>query len=262
MDEQIEIEVNETFHHGKVKNIIEIQKNEGLTLKFCKKYNEDNSLAHETSLNYIFKIKSGNNSNFANYSLDDDTVKPININDKKQSSAILTIPKVLSEDKSKPMPGVYYIRLYANSTFDPKDYLQTISFISYFAYATYIYNITEEDKNCEPFNYTIKNFPEDQVYRISILAVIRDGDNEEIFAYKPVIDIPKSEPNAEGKGNNNLLTILLSVGLSVGAILLGIAIYFIVRMLKKKKQLDKELSIIVGVVTEELDHESQKKILL
>ena len=54
----------------------------------------------------------------------------------------------------------------------------------------------------------------------------------------------------------------MSVGIAVGAILVGIAIYFFVRMMKKKKELDNELSKIVGIETDELDQESKEAILL
>ena len=61
---------------------------------------------------------------------------------------------------------------------------------------------------------------------------------------------------------NKTKIILLGVFLGIGAILVGIAIYFFVRMFKKKKQLDDELSKLISVETKEDDHESKKDILL
>ena len=249
------------FKHGK--DIFKIDKgyNNDLTLNFCKKDNAN--IINEESLNYIFKIKSGNYSNFDNYILENDTVDSNPDNSKNPRSLNLTIPKILSKLTGKAVAADYYIRLYAKSTLDSNyNKLQTISFISYYDYATYIYKIEGEDNDTEPFNYIIKNFPEDQAYIVSIIAVTSDENNEEIFAYQPIVDPFPKEAKVEEKENNTWKIVLLSVGICLGAILLGIAIYFFVRMMKKKKELDDELSKIVGVEIEENDKGIQEDILL
>jgi len=251
-----------TLKNGKYKGIVEVQ--DEIKLEFCRE--EGIKITHEESLNYIFKITSKKNKNFTNYKLNDDNVDHKFNHQEKQISLNLTIPKVLNENESLAMTGEYFIRLYAKSALKDKVNLKTISFISYFAYATYIYKITEIteiDNSTKSFNYIIENFPGDQAYIVSIIAVIKDGDKEEIFAYEPIEYSPGDEKKDEVKKDNNTLKIvLLSVGISVGAILVGIAIYFFVRMMKKKKELDNELSKIVGIETDELDQESKEAILL
>ena len=251
-----------TLKNGKYKGIVEVQ--DKIKLEFCRE--EGIKITHEESLNYIFKITSKKDKNFTNYKLNDDNVDHKFNHQEKQISLNLTIPKVLNENESLAMTGEYFIRLYAKSALKDKVNLKTISFISYFAYATYIYKITEIteiDNSTKSFNYIIENFPGDQAYIVSIIAVIKDGDKEEIFAYEPIEYSPGDEKKDEVKKDNNTLKIvLLSVGISVGAILVGIAIYFFVRMMKKKKELDNELSKIVGIETDELDQESKEAILL
>ena len=249
-----------TFKNGKYSGIIKMLNNTDLKLSFCK--NESIFYkAKQESLNYIFKFKTKADDDFTNYILENNNVS--SEYEENQNSVVLNIPKVLYQNGSKTIaaPGVYYIRLYPNLTLDTKDNLSTISFISYYAYGTYNYTIYENETNTDNISYTLNNFPKDQDYIVSIIAVIKNGTNEEIFAYNQ-INNPVGKQTKEEEKKNKTNIILLGVFLGIGAILVGIAIYFFVRMFKKKKQLDDELSKLISVETKEDDHESKKDILL
>ena len=240
---------NMEFKHGKYIYKIDKDYNNQLTLKFCK--NKTSNIINEESLNYIFKIKSGNDSSFTNYKLDNDKVYSYSNRTDDGISLNLKIHKIFSNIANKEISAHYYIRLYANSTLAPNDNLKTIAFIPYYDYATYIYKTHGNDSENKYFNYTINKFPEDQVYIVSIIAVT--DENEEIFAYEPIVN-PLSKEQEIKKEDNKWKIALLIVGIVVGVILMGIAIYFFVKMMKKKKELDAELKI-VSIQTEEDDIE-------
>ena len=250
---------NKTIKNGKYTCVIEIQEIKDFILSFCK--DEGIQITEEESLNYIFKAQSKADNNFSNYKLKDNNVS--SDYNETQSSVVLKIPTVLegNEPNERAAPGVYYIRIYPESALDTNDSLTTISFISYYAYATYKYTINKSETNIESFSYTINNFPEDQTYIVSIIAVIKNGENEEIFAYNQIILTKKQTKEEEVKKNKTPI-IVLSICISIGVILLGIAIYFFVRMFKKNKQLDDELSKIISVQTKEDEPESKEKYLL
>ena len=248
------------FKYGKYIHIIDIENNNDLILKFCKKKNI--TITRESSLNYIFKIKTKEDNDFTNYKIHNDTVAFTPNYSESQNSLNLEIPKLFSVKSDKPTSAIYNIRLYAKSALTPNDSLTTISFISYFAYATYIRKIVGDNSDTKSFNFTINNFPEDQPYIVSIIAITLSTDNEEIFAFKEIDNPFQKEQKPEEKSKNTLFIVLLSVGIFVFAVSSGIAIYFFVRMLKKKKQLDDELSKIVSIETKDVEFENNKDILL
>ena len=124
-------------------------------------------------MNYIYKIKSNIKNEFANFILNSNTVEYKVINENSQISLDLKIPKIYNKLNSKAASAVYNIRIYPKSAFDSNDDPTTITFISYYAFATYIYKISENDENSddEPINFSIPNFPQDKAYIISIIAV-------------------------------------------------------------------------------------------
>lgn len=236
---QINYEENMSLNNGKYKGVIGLQTNNDLYLEFCR---DNVDIAHEASLNYIFKVKSNSQNYFTNYILNSNKVENSFIHDESQSSLNLKIPKVLSRIDSKAVPAVYYIRLYPKEAFDSNDDPNTICFISYYAFATYIYKISEDDENVdnEPINTKIENFPEDKAYIVSIIAVTSDEEKEEIFSYEPIVD-PYNIEKKEEK-NKKTYIIALSVSIAVVCIIIAVVIYFIVRMMKKRKSLEEEIS--------------------
>ena len=235
----INYEENMSLNNGKYKGVIGLQTNNDLYLEFCR---DNVDIAHEASLNYIFKVKSNSQNYFTNYILNSNKVENSFIHDQSQSSLNLKIPKVLSRIDSKAVPAVYYIRLYPKEAFDSNDDPNTICFISYYAFATYIYKISEDDENVdnEPINTKIANFPEDKAYIVSIIAVTSDEEKEEIFSYEPIVD-PYNIEKKEEK-NKKTYIIALSVSIVVVCIIIAVVIYFIVRMMKKRKSLEEEIS--------------------
>ena len=61
----------------------------------------------------------------------------------------------------------------------------------------------------------------------------------------PSIDVYLN--NIENKKDNNLFVMLFSVGIFLEAIFMGIAVYFFIRMKKKRKVLDEEISKIISI---------------
>ena len=233
----INYEEKMTFKNGKYKGVIGLQSNNDLYIEF---YRDKVEIAHEASLNYIFKVKSNSENYFTNYILNSNKVEYKFNHDQSQSWLDLKIPKVLSRIDSKAVPAVYYIRLYPKDAFDSKDDPNTICFISYYAFATYIYKISEgDDVDNEPINTKISNFPEDKAYIVSIIVVTSDEEKEEIFAYEPIVDPYNYEKEEE---RDKTYIIILSVSIAVVFIVIVIVIYFIVRMMKKRKTLEEEIS--------------------
>ena len=232
-----------SLNYGKYKGIIELEKNNDLYLEICKK---DIPVDHESSLNYIFKVKSNTSPyNFTNYFLKSSKVEyKFNYNE-SQSTLDLKIPKVFNT-KGGAAPAVYNIRLYPKSAFDTNDNINTISFISYYAFSTYIYKIfgTSEESETDTIETTLENFPEDKAYIVSIVVVTSDEEKEEIFAYEPIVDPYQKEEKEkeEEEDENKTYVIILIVVASVICIGLGILGYFIYRMMKQKKSLEEKIN--------------------
>ena len=237
-----------SLKNGKYKGIISLQPNNDLYLKFCR---DEVDIAHEASLNYIFKVKSNSRNDFNNYILNSDKIEYIFNSDDSQSSLDLKIPKILDKLSSKAAPAVYNIRIYPKENFDSNDDPNTITFISYYAFATYIYKISEDDENTniEPINITIANFPQDKAYIISIIAVTSEEEKEEIFSYEPIVDPYKREKKEEEEKEDKTYIIILSLSIVVALIVLGVIIYLIIRMMRQKKTLDEEISRASKLVT-------------
>lgn len=231
--------------NGKYKSVIELKSYNEILLKFCR---NDNQVEDDSSLNYIFKIRSSTQNDFNIYNLDSSKVEFISNYNKSQSSLELKIPKILNRDKSKAVPANYYIRIYPRTTFDPKEDPNTISFISYYPFATYIYKILEDDEddlNINPITRKIENIPDDKAYIISIIGVANSDDNEEIYSYETIID-PFNKDIKKGSDEKNYYFIPLGISIAVVCVLLAGTIYFVIRMNKKKKDLEEEIAKIGG----------------
>ena len=179
-------------------------------------------------------------NSFTNFKVDTAGLKFQFNNNERQSSLKLTIPKVFKDGKGAP--AVYYIRLYPKEAFDSNDNPNTITFISYYAYATYIYKIFGTSEEPEIITTTIENFPEDKPYIVTIVAVTTEEEKEEIFAYPPIIDPYKKEGQNKTEDDDKTYIIILIVSISLVVIILGIIAYFIMRMMKQKKSLEEEIS--------------------
>ena len=226
------------FSDGKYKGVVSLEDNNNdLYLELCRK---NITIAHEASLNYIFKVKSSVSNSFTNFKVDTAGLQFQFNNNERQSSLKLTIPKVFKDGKGAP--AVYYIRLYPKEAFDSNDNPNTITFISYYAYATYIYKIFGTSEEPEIITTTIENFPEDKPYIVTIVAVTTEEEKEEIFAYPPIIDPYKKEGQNKTEDDDKTYIIILIVSISLVVIILGIIAYFIMRMMKQKKSLEEEIS--------------------
>ena len=230
---------NMALTNGKYIGVIELQDNNDLYLELCK---NDLNIDHESSLNYIFKVKSNKVNDFINYNINSNKVESKFTYKQSQSTLDLKIPKILNKEKTKAVPATYYIRIYPKTAFDSKDNVNTISFISYYAFSTYIYKIFEDknDSKNETINTTIENFPEDKAYIVSIIGVTSDENNEEIFAYEPIVD-PYGIDKKQEEDNDHTYTIVLVISIVVVCIILAAIIYFVIRLMKRKQSLDDEI---------------------
>ena len=223
--------------YGKYIGVIEMQNNNDILLQFCR---DDNIIInHEASLNYIFKVKSSKINSFNNYNLESNKIKYKFNSYKSKSSLELEIPKILNKEGTKAVPATYNIRLYPENSFEKDEDKSTISFISYYPFATYIYKElgNSEDENIIPIKYIIENYPEDKPYIVSVIAVTNEEEKEEIFAYEDVDD-PYIEPEEK---ESHSYTAFLIVGAIVLVILSFIFTIVIYRMIKQKKHLEAEI---------------------
>ena len=222
---------------GKYIGVIELQNNNDILLEF---YRDKNIVVnHESSLNYIFKVKSSKTNSFKNYELESNKIKYKFNSDKSQSSLELEIPKILNSEKTKAVPATYNIRLYPENSFENDEDKSTISFISYYPFATYIYKIfgNDDDGKTSPIKTKIENYPEDKPYIVSVIAVTNEEEKEEIFSYEGVDD-PYIEPEDD---DSHSYTAFLVVGIIVLVILVFIFTVVIYRMVKQKKHLEAEI---------------------
>ena len=235
-----------TLKNGKYKGIIELQNNNDLYLELCR---PNIDIAHEASLNYIFKVKSDNKNDFTNYNLDSNKVTLTWNKTESGNQLNITIPKILNKEKTKAAPAMYFTRIYPKEVFDSKDRLSTISFISYYAFSTYMYRIfgNEEDSNVEPILITLNDYPGDKEYVITIIGVTNDEDKEEIFAYQ-IYDEHKQDEDKKEIEEDNSYTAILVVSFVIVCIIIAIFVYFIIRMLKQKKSLEEEINRASKVV--------------
>ena len=220
---------------GKYIGVIELQDDNDILLKFCRKENE--KIAHEAGLNYIFKVKSNTVNSFNEYNLQSNKIKYQFNYEKAKSNLELEIPKILNKEGKKAVPATYNIRLFSEKTFDKDDNKNTISFISYYPFATYIYKIlgTSDDDKTNSIKTKIENYPEDKPYIVSVIAVTNEKEKEEIFAYDEVND-PYEEPE---KKKSYVVFFITSI--IVVVILLFIFTIIIYRMVKQKRHLDEEI---------------------
>ena len=220
---------------GKYIGVIELQDDNDILLKFCRKENE--KIAHEASLNNIFKVKSNTVNSFNEYNLQSNKIKYQFNYEKAKSNLELEIPKILNKEGKKAVPATYNIRLFSEKTFDKDDNKNTISFISYYPFATYIYKIlgTSDDDKTNSIKTKIENYPEDKPYIVSVIAVTNEKEKEEIFAYDEVND-PYEEPE---KKKSYVVFFITSI--IVVVILLFIFTIIIYRMVKQKRHLDEEI---------------------
>ena len=221
--------------YGKYIGVIELKEDNDIVLKFCLK--ENVQVNHEASLNYIFKVNSKTLNSFNNYNLQSNKVKYHFYFEKEKSNLELEIPKILNKEGTKAVPATYNIRLYPKNTFDKDDYKNTISFISYYPFSSYIYKIlgNDDDDDKNPIKTKIENYPEDKPYIVSIIAITNEEEKEEIFAYEEVDD-----PYVEPEDKKSYIEFLV-VAIIVVVILLIVFTIVIYRMVRQKRHLDQEI---------------------
>ena len=103
----------------------------------------------------------------------------------------------------------------------------------------------EDDLNINPITRKIENIPDDKAYIISIIGVANSDDNEEIYSYETIID-PFNKDIKKGSDEKNYYFIPLGISIAVVCVLLAGTIYFVIRMNKKKKDLEEEIAKIGG----------------
>ena len=223
--------------YGKYIGVIELQEDNDLLLRFCRDNNVD--ITHEASLNYIFKVKSSTTNSFKNYNLSSNKIHYKFNFDKTQSNLELEIPKILNKEGKKAVPATYSIRLFPENSFQKDENKDTISFISYYPFSTYIYKVfgNKDDGNINPIKTIIENYPEDKPYLVSVIAKTNEEEKEELFAYEQVDD-PYIEPDEK---NDKSYTAFLIVAIIVVVCLLFIFTVVIYRMVKQKKRLEAEI---------------------
>lgn len=240
-DKEIKYEEKMSKKYGKYIGVIELQEDNDILLEFCRE--KDIVINHEASLNYIFKVKSSTTNSFTNYNLPSNKIEyKFNYN-KEKSTLELEIPKILNKEGTKAVSATYNIRLYPENSFEKDEDINTISFISYYPFSSYIYKIfgNEEDENTNPIQIKIENYPEDKPYIISIISVTNEEEKEEIFAFEQVSD-PYIEPDKNDEDEEKeSYTVFLIVSIFVVIILITVFIIVIYRMVKQKKHLESEI---------------------
>jgi hypothetical protein len=223
--------------YGKYIGVIELQEDNDILLEFCRE--KGVVINHEASLNYIFKVKSNTTNSFTNYKLPNSQIEYVFDYNKEKSNLELEIPKILNKEGTKAVPTTYNIRIYPEDSFEKDEDINTISFISYYPFSTYIYKIlgNEKDGNKDNIKIKIENYPEDKPYLISVIGVTNEEEKEEIFAYN-IINDPYMEPDND---DENSYTVFLIIAIIVFVILLCIFTVVIYRMIKQKKYLETEI---------------------
>ena len=223
--------------YGKYVGVIELQNDNDLLLEFCI---DNEKINNEANLNYIFKVKSNKINDFNNYYIESNEVKYKFNYGKAKSSLELIIPKILNKEGTKAVPSTYNIRIFSVDSFEKDDDKNTISFISYYPFSTYIYKIfgnNNEEQNINPIKTTIDNYPEDKAYFISITATTNEEEKQEIFAYEK-IDDPYNEQDKEEEHSYTVFLVVAIIVIITLIIIFGIIIY---RMVKQKKHLESEI---------------------
>ena len=231
---------NFEFTNGKNTGIIELKKENNIEISLCRK----DKFQHEASTNYIFKVQTSTENNFEKFSLKSNNVEYSFENDKENNVLKLEFPKILNKEENKAVAATYTIRIIPKSEYDPNDMLNTISFISYYPYATYIYKIfgNEEDEKVENIIKYIENFPTNVPYIVTIIGVTEN--DEEIFAYKEIVD-PYKKPDNESESNGGYQGFV--IGIIVVIIILAVVFgYILFKMCQRKMQLDKEIRNVSG----------------
>ena len=223
--------------NGKYTGVIELQEDNDILLEFCRDSSE--KIIHEASLNYIFKVKSNTINSFNDYILPNNKLEYKFHNHKNGSSLDLNISKILNKEGTKAVPATYNIRLFLQNSFEKSDDKNTISFISYYPFGTYIFKIygNEEDINTNDIKLRIENFPENKAYIVSVIAITDEQEKNEIFAYEEVND-PYIGPDLDENSYTAFLIFIIIVVL----VLFIIFIIVIYRMVKQKKHLEEEIN--------------------
>ena len=148
------------------------------------------------------------------------------------------------------MPATYNIRLYPQNTLEADEDINTISFISYYPFSTYIYKIygDEKDGNTNPIETKIENFPEDKPYLVSIIGITNEEEKEEFYSYDTINDPYNPYDDDE---NGNSFPAFLIIAIIIFVILLFIFSVVIYRMIKQKKLLESEILKVSSISSRE-----------
>ena len=245
---EIKYATNMNKIYGKYIGVIELQEDNDILLEFCRE--KKDIINHEASLNYIFKVKSNTTNSFTNYILPSTKIN-YNFNyNKEKSNLELEIPKILNKEGTKAVPATYNIRLYPKNTLEADEDINTISFISYYPFSTYIYKIygDEKDGNTNPIETKIENFPEDKPYLVSIIGITNEEEKEEFYSYDTINDPYNPYDDDE---NGNSFPAFLIIAIIIFVILLFIFSVVIYRMIKQKKLLESEILKVSSISSRE-----------
>ena len=211
---------------GKYTRVVYLNNSQNVILEVCK----NNSNNSDFSSNYVFKVKSNEKNNFTEHVLLSDEIK-YNHNIKNEELK-LSIPKILNINQSNAENARYTVRLFYKDIFKKNEKANSIAFIPYYPYSTYIYDVSVDENSINNLEITLKEFPSSEPFIVSVIAVTKT--NEEIFAYKQ-INIEVEEIIKE-KENNTFLWVIAILLIIIVIVLIALFVYFFIKM--RKQQLD------------------------
>lgn len=235
--------------YGKYTGIVKIEKSNNILLEVCK-INKDESIK-DFSSNYVFKVKSNKINNFKEHIIKSDEIKYNYNKDKKELS--LSIPKILNINETKAEEARYSIRLFSKYSFKDDETPNSIAFVSYNDYSTYIYYVNSDNNGINNLEMTIKDFPISGPYYVSVLGTTIN--NEEIFSYKQIIIENKNEKNNKADTEDNrmkpifyIIIIILSI---IGIIIIIVFTYKFIKLKKQKLDLSEQVKRISMTLSRE-----------
>ena len=238
--------------YGKYIYIIKVEKNNNILLEVCK-INKDDDIPY-TSSNYVFRIKSDKVNNFKEHIIKSDEIKYNYNRDKGEVS--LSIPKILNINETKAEEAKYSIRVFSKYAFKDDETTNSISFISYDDYSTYLYYVKSDNNGIDNIEMTIKEFPKSEPYYISVIGITTN--NEEIFSYKQIIIENKNEKKNVDDDSNKSGALFYIIIILLIVVLVGITIFFMYKFYLLNKQ-KADLSEEVRNISMKLSREDEDK---
>ena len=156
-----------------------------ILLEVCK-INKDESIK-DFSSNYVFKVKSNKINNFKEYIIKSDEIKYNYNKDKKELS--LSIPKILNINETKAEEARYSMRLFSKYSFKDDETPNSIAFVSYNDYSTYIYYVNSDNNGINNLEMTIKDFPISGPYYVSVLGTITFCISLQLLSHEIIVQL-------------------------------------------------------------------------